>query len=283
MRTSLILLLFNFLLISGCASSGTGLNIYSYQSEEEEGQKFAEEVKKQDPIMNDPKLDQYITHLGKMMIEKGVDDPHFDFTFNVVNSSEVNAFAIPGGHVYVNLALIKEATSEAEMIGVIGHEIGHVIRRHGTKRMTDALLLQVAAVGAESAISDQTSAQVAGVGIAFFGQAGLLMYGRHAELEADQTGVDILFRTGYDVQALPQFFKKLLSIEEARGIKGGGLSELLATHPPTALRIQKAEDYISTLQKQQNPKENSKEFDSIRRYVAPMTPEKSKLTSPQTS
>src|SRR5437016_1576357 len=83
----------------GCSSSGMGLNIYSFQQEEQQGQQFAAQVDKEVKVMHDPVLDQYISGLGQRMISQGVDDPHFAYTFHVVDSSEVNAFAIPGGHL----------------------------------------------------------------------------------------------------------------------------------------------------------------------------------------
>ena len=262
-------------LVSGCSSSGTGLNIFSFDQEAQQGQQFAGQIEKEYKIMHDPKLDSYIKSLGKKMISKGVDDPHFEYTFEVVDSSEVNAFAIPGGHLYVNLALLKEATSESEIVGVVGHEIGHVVHRHGMKRMTDATLLQGLAIGTSAALGENTG-KYAGMGILLFGQAGLLHYGRNAELEADHTGVEILYRTGYDDHALVSFFQKLQKIEETRGVKAGGLSTLLATHPPTADRIRIANEYIATLPTQKSPIVSSPEFEAIRAYIAPMVPSKPK-------
>jgi predicted Zn-dependent protease len=269
----LLLQCFFCLILVGCASSGTGLNIFSYDEEAQQGQQFATQVNHEYKIMHDAKLDAYIQRLGQKMITKGLEDPHFQYTFNVVDSSEVNAFAIPGGHLYVNLALLKEAESESEIVGVVGHEIGHVVHRHGTKRMTDATLLQALAKGT-AAVVGEGGGQYAGLGVLLFGQAGLLKYGRNAELEADHTGVDILYRTNYDVHALSGFFQKLLKIEQQRGAKAGGLTQLLATHPPTAERIHLAEEYISTLPAQKNPQTNSPEFEEIRKYIAPMTPTK---------
>jgi predicted Zn-dependent protease len=272
MKKNHLRLLF-LLVFAGCASSGTGLNFYSYDQEATQGQQFANEINHSYKIMNDPKLDAYIKQLGHKMISEGVSDPHFQYTFEVVDSSEVNAFAIPGGHVFVNLALLKEATSEAEIVGVVGHEIGHVVNRHGTKRMTDATILQGLAQVTSAAVG-QKGGQFAGMGLLLFGQAGLLKYGRNAELEADHFGVDMLYKTNYDVHALAQFFEKLLALEQKYGVKGGGLSELLATHPPTADRIRIVNDYIRTLPPQKNPQTNSPQFEEIRTYIAPMIPTK---------
>lgn len=257
-----------------CAGSGTGLNFYSYEQEAQEGQKFASQIEKEMPIMQDPKLSAYITGLGRNLISKGLDSVPYAYTFQVVDSSEINAFAIPGGHLYVNLGLLKEVKNEAELIGVIGHEIGHVVHRHGTKRMTDAVLLQVAAVGTAAALGKEKNGELAGMGVILFGQVGLLKYGRQAELESDRTGVDILYRTGYDVSGMSSFFEKLQAIENQHGAKRGGLSELLSTHPPTKDRIHEASEYSQTLPKQNSPRYSSPEFEEIRSYIAPMTPSK---------
>ncbi|MCC6277289.1 MAG: M48 family metalloprotease [Oligoflexia bacterium] len=275
MKTSRLFLKVALLIgLIGCAGSGTGLNLYSYEQEASMGAKFAQQIKKEYKLMNDPFLDSYIRRLCSKMVSRGIENPHFDYQCHVVDSSEINAFAIPGGHLYVNLALLKEAESEAELIGVMGHEIGHVVHRHGTKKMTDAALVQLAAAGTAKAAgrnNEQTGA-LAGMGVMLFGQAGLLHYGRKAELESDRTGVDILYRIGYDVQGMPSFFKKLAAIEKSRGVSGGGLSDLLRTHPRSDDRVREAESYIATLPRQQNPMLNGPEWDGLKTYVAKLTP-----------
>lgn len=263
--SSLILLACGFFL-SACGS-GTGLNFYSYQQEASMGAKYAAQVSREMKIMNDPVLTTYVTNLGKRMVAQGLDDAHFEYKFHVVDSKEINAFAIPGGYLYVNLGLLKEAENEAEIVGVVGHEIGHVVHRHGTKRLSDATLLQLAAVGAATA-TGKDNGQYVGLGVMLFGQAGLLKYGRNAELEADRTGVDILYRTGYSARGLTSFFEKLHRIEKEKGVKRGGLGDLLTTHPPTEDRINQANAYASTLTPQKNPIVNSDEFEKIRKYIA---------------
>jgi beta-barrel assembly-enhancing protease len=256
---------------TGCRGSGTGLNFFSYQQEAQEGAKYAVQIEKQMPVMTDPVINNYIQTLGKRMISQGIENPPFEYTFKVVNSSEINAFAIPGGHLYVNLGLLKEAGSEAELVGVLGHEIGHVVHRHGTKRMTDAMLLQMAAIGTSVAVGKEKG-QYAGLGVLLFGNAGLLKYGRQAELESDRTGVEILYRTGYDGRAMAGFFEKLAKLEEQKGAARGGLSHLLATHPPSIERVEHARQYLSTFPPQQNPKTSTPAFEELRRHIAPIVP-----------
>jgi predicted Zn-dependent protease len=256
---------------AGCSSSGTGLNIYSYQQEENIGRQYSEQINKEMKIMQDPTLRNYINNLGHRMISQGIDDPHFEYQFAVVDSSEVNAFAIPGGFLYVNLALIKEAENEAELVGVVGHEIGHVVHRHGTKRMTDASLVQLAA-GLAAKAGGQNQGAFYGLGVVLFGQAGMLKYGRNAELEADRTGVDILYRSGYSPRAMASFFNKLLQIEKSKGAERGGLTELLSTHPATADRVRLAEARAAELPARPTAVLNTPEFEKIKAYVAPMKP-----------
>jgi beta-barrel assembly-enhancing protease len=274
-RRSVICLLSVSLLTlgTGCRGSGTGLNFFSYEQEAAEGAKYAAQIEKQMPIMTDSVINQYIRNLGTRMISRGIEDPKFDYSFKVVNSSEINAFAIPGGHLYVNLGLLKETANEAELVGVLGHEIGHVVHRHGTKRMTDAMLLQMAAVGTSVAVGrDGKTGQIAGLGVLLFGNAGLLKYGRQAELESDRTGVEVLLRTGYDGRAMAGFFEKLAKLEQQRGVRASGLSQLLATHPPSQERVNHALGYLNQFAPQQNPKTTSPEFEELRRHIAPMVP-----------
>ncbi|MBK9293826.1 MAG: M48 family metalloprotease [Oligoflexia bacterium] len=260
---SLILLL---IFLSACGS-GTGINFYSYQQEEAMGAKYAVQVSKEMRIMNDATLNAYVKSLGARMVAQGIDNAPFEYKFHVVDSKEINAFAIPGGYLYVNLGLLKEADNEAELVGVLGHEIGHVVHRHGTKRMSDATLLQLAAVGAAKATGNDNG-QYVGLGVMLFGQAGILKYGRNAELEADRTGVDILYRTGYDSVGIVSFFQKLQKIENEKGVRRGGLATLLSTHPPTHDRIEQANNYRGQFNRQNNARLNSPEFLKIKAYVA---------------
>ncbi|MDZ4678623.1 MAG: M48 family metallopeptidase [Oligoflexia bacterium] len=269
MKTLLILIF--TVALSGCRTSGTGLNLISPQQEASQGAQYAAQVEKEYKVMKDPVLQSYINNLGRKMVAQ-VENPMFEYTFAVIDSSEVNAFAIPGGHMYVNLALLKQAENEAELVGVLGHEIGHVVHRHGTKRMTDAMLVQIAAAGTAIAVGNEKGGQYYGMGVMLLGQGGLLHYGRQAELESDHTGVDILYRSGYDVNGLASFFKKLQKLEEAHGAKRGGLSDLLRTHPPSADRIKEAQAYIAKLPPQKKSIVSTPEFEAMKAYVAPMTP-----------
>jgi len=267
-----------FVFVLACSGSGTGLNLVSYDQEAQLGSQYATEVERQYPMLNDPWLDNYVANLGRFMITKGVPDPKFEYEFKVVNSPEVNAFAIPGGHLFVNVGLLKAATTEAELVGVWGHEIGHVVLRHGTKRLSDAMLLQTLAGLSAEATKGRLgeNSQYVGLGVLLFGQGGLLKYGRNAELEADQFGINMLYATNYDGNALAGFFRKLLKIEQEHGVSSSGLSQLFATHPPTQERIDRAEALVHQRGPQQNPIEVTEAFQEMKTRVASINPPKPK-------
>jgi len=241
------------------------------------GANFAQQIEKEYPMLNDPWLDNYVATLGRKIISQGVPDPKFEYKFRVVNSPEVNAFAVPGGYLYVNVGLLKEAETEAELVGVWGHEIGHVIHRHGTKQATDSVIVQGAVVAGTELSKGKLgdNAQYVGMGALLFGKAGLLKYGRNAELESDVTGVDILYRTNYDAYAMPNFFRKLLALEKQRGAGGNsGLGQLFSTHPPTNDRIERCEKMIQERGPQTNPIKVTDAFLEMKKRVATMDPPK---------
>src|SRR3989338_3944919 len=185
------------LTIGGCATSGRNsgqVNIYSLNAEARLGSYVASQVPSQFPILHDPELTEYTNSLGQKLVGS-IDDPLFDYQFRIIRSPQINAFALPGGYLYANLGLLHEAETEAELAGVLGHEIGHVVARHGTEQLTKAQGFSLClAIGGAALGLTQTELEL----VNLFGQTGLLYYGRAAELEADRIGLEILYKTGYD-------------------------------------------------------------------------------------
>lgn len=168
--------------------------------------------------------------------------PDIEWEFHVLDSQVINAFALPGGKVFISRGLMAQMDNDAQLAGVIGHEIGHVTARHGNERMGKALLAQGAllAVGVAGAVSDEEWMQVLGVGTAVGGQLFLLKYSRSNEIEADELGVRYMARAGYNPVGQIQVMQIL---GKAGG--AGGTPEWLSTHPTSETRIEKLDEIIT--------------------------------------
>lgn len=192
-------------------------------------------------VYDDPKLAAYVTGIGRDLV-RHTEYPDLGFTFTVLNTPTVNAFAIPGGYVYVTRGLLALASNEAELAGVIGHEIGHVIARHGTERQTRSVLTQLGAAAVAMATGNPDLANVASLG----GQAYLQSYSREQELEADTLGVAYMAASGYDPQAMATFlatlgdFSRLQAEMAGRDPSSVDQFDFMASHPRTADRVEKA-------------------------------------------
>lgn len=206
------------------------------------GRQDAEEVNSQVPIVSDPAIRDYIQTLGES-IAKTTSRSDLDWHFYVVNTKQVNAFALPGGYVYVNRGLIESADRLDELTGSLGHEIGHVVERHSVKQMEKAQKtnLGVAAVCTLTNICHSGLAQAA---VQVGGTALFARYSRLDELQADSEGVVNVTRAGYDPQGIPDLFQVLLKEREYQPTVVEGW---FASHPLEEARIQRAKTLISQL------------------------------------
>ncbi len=190
---------------------------------------------------DDPKLARYVTEIGKELVTF-TEVPNLRFTFTILNTPTVNAFAIPGGYVYVTRGLMALASNEAELAGVIGHEIGHVIARHGSERQTQGVLAQLGAAAVAMASGSPELTNVAALG----GQAYLQSYSRDQEFEADTLGVDYMASAGYDPAAMATFlatlrdFSRLQAEMAGRDPNSVDQFNFMASHPRTQDRVEKA-------------------------------------------
>ncbi|HSS18984.1 MAG TPA: M48 family metallopeptidase [Pyrinomonadaceae bacterium] len=189
------------------------------------GRELAAEVDRQAKFVDDPVITEYINRVGQNIVLHS--DTKIPFTIKVIDSDEVNAFALPGGFFYVNKGLILVADNEAEVAGVMAHEIAHVAARHAVENQTKASLLEYLAMG--------TSIFLGGIpGMVFQNTAGLGMLGifmkfsRSAEEEADKLGVQYMYAAGYDPSAMATMFEKL---ESKNKKKPGLISRAFASHP----------------------------------------------------
>jgi len=204
----------------------------STQQEVQMGQEYSAQVNQQLPIVTDPELHRYINVLGDS-IAKLADDRQLEWSFYIVDSKEVNAFAIPGGFIYVNRGLIERVDKMDQLAGVLGHEIGHVVKRHSIKQMEQA---QKANIGVTVGcvllrICDNQAAQA---GIQVAGGALFAKFSRDDETEADVEGVKNVVRAGIDPHGMPEMFAKLL---EERRTRPAGVEAWFLTHPTEEDRI----------------------------------------------
>jgi predicted Zn-dependent protease len=230
--------------IAGCARNPvTGKSELSLVSEAQEiqmGQEASKEVAQSIGLYNDARVQEYVAQLGKRMAEAS-ERPKLPWEFHVVDDASVNAFALPGGFIYVTRGLMTSINDEAELATVLGHEIGHVTNRHSVQQISKAQLAQLG-LGIGSILSSDIArfGQLAGAGL----QILFLKYSRDAENQADQAGFRYALNQSYDVREMPKVFVTLDRISQASG--GGKLPEWLATHPDPGNRIKHIERMLDT-------------------------------------
>jgi predicted Zn-dependent protease len=222
----------------GC-DRGIG-NWYSLEKQIEMGRGYAQQVESTTKLVTDPEITEYVNRIGQNLVRNS--DAQVPFTIKVVDTDDINAFALPGGFFYVDSGLILAADNEAELAGVMAHEIAHVAACHLARENTRGQLMQLASiplifVGGGIGYAAQSLASIAI-------PMGFLRFARSFESEADFLGVEYLYRAGYDPQALTSFFEKIKAMEKH---KPGTLAKTFETHPQTPDRIAKTQQEINTL------------------------------------
>lgn len=237
-----------------------GFNLFSPEQDVELGRQSAQQITQQVSLMRDERIVNYVRGLGAKLAAQASGEK-FPYQFNVVATSEINAFALPGGFIFVNAGTIAAAKNEGELAGVIAHEITHVALRHGTNQASKAYLAK-AGLGVLGAIAGSGDSPELGQVVESIGGAGanmvLLKFGRTAETQADLEGARIMAEAGYDPRDMAGFFQTL----EARG--GQGVPEFLSDHPNPGNRIAAINNVVPTLQLKPHPVRNSEEFQQIK-------------------
>jgi beta-barrel assembly-enhancing protease len=213
------------------------INFISLDKEIAMGRQLAAEIERQVKLIDDPTINEYVNRVGQNIVRNS--DAKVPFTIKVVESDEINAFALPGGFFYVNSGLILAADDESELAGVMAHEIAHVAARHGTEQASKAELINFASIPLifMGGVGGFALRQAAG----FLIPMQFLQFSRKDEAEADYLGLQYLYNTGYDPGAAVSFFEKLQAKESA---KPGTVSKMFSTHPPTGDRIEMSKKNI---------------------------------------
>ena len=239
---------------------GEGVNFYSLEKEIALGRQLAQEVERQAKVVDDSLISEYVSRVGQNLVRNS--DAKVPFTIKVLDSEEVNAFALPGGFFFVNSGLILKADSEAELAGVMAHEIAHVAARHGTRQATRAQIAQIGMLAASIDIPYGWTGYAIRQGAGLAIPIGFLTFSRAQEREADHLGLQYMYKAGYDPIAFVDFFEKIQSLEKK---KPGSIAKVFATHPMTDDRITAAQEEI---QKDLTPKAeyvvNTSEFLDIK-------------------
>jgi predicted Zn-dependent protease len=244
---------------------GKGLgDWYSLDKEIRMGKQFAQQVESSVKLVQDPVVTEYVNRIGQNLVRNS--DAQVPFTIKVVDSDEVNAFALPGGFFYVNSGLILAADEEAELAGVMSHEIAHVAARHATRQMTRGnwanlatLPLIFVPMGAGAYYGLQAAAS--------FGlPAAFMKFSRNFEAEADYLGLQYMYKTGYDPQAFISFFEKVQAQEKK---KPGSLAKAFSSHPQTPDRIEQSQKEMATILPSRDQYiVSTSEFDQVKARLA---------------
>ena len=246
-----------------------GYNFYSPQEDAQLGKEYSAQVDKQLPLLKDAEALKYLNSLGKRLVAFAPNNhPEYAWQFRIVNSAEINAFALPGGYIYVNRGVFDAAENEAQLAGVIAHESGHVVMRHGTHIASQAVLAQggMAILTSIFGQSNSLTSQLAQLGLGLGVDSLLLKNSRTAETQADEVGTYILYQAGYDPHAMVQFFQIIAKKYPQRTL------QFFSDHPNPENRIKDVDAEIAQLGPPRGAKMDSSEFDGVKQYLAALAP-----------
>ena len=241
---------------------GGGLDFFSLEREQALGKELAGEVESDSHLITDPAITEYVNRVGQNLVRNS--DAKVPFVIKVIDSDEVNAFALPGGYFYVNSGLILAADNEAELAGVMAHEIAHVAARHATKNETKSQILNLASIPLIFVGGPIGYAVREAMGLAI--PMGYMKFSRDMEREADLLGLEYAYATGYDPQEFVRFFETIKAGEKR---KQSFLAKTFATHPMTGERIKRAQEEIAKyLPPKQQYIVDTSEFERVKARLA---------------
>jgi len=242
---------------------GKGLDFYSLDKEVALGRQLSQQVDKSAKLITDPVITEYVNRVEQNLARNS--DCREPITAKVIDSDLVNAFALPGGYLYINSGLILRADEESELAGVMGHETAHICLRHGTKNATRQDLVQLASIPAMMFIPYSLAGLAMYQGMNFAIPVAFLKFSRDEERQADYFGLQYMYKAGYDPNAFVSFFEK---VEAAEKKEPGTVATIFADHPPTPDRIEAIQKEIATiLPARDEYVVSTSEFDAVKKRL----------------
>jgi beta-barrel assembly-enhancing protease len=236
-----------------------GFNMYSPEQDIELGRQAEQQVLRQVRVHPNRDVQEFVQQMGARLVATPA-ATNYPFRFTVIQEESINAFALPGGPVFIHSGLIRAASTEGELAGVIAHEIAHVVLRHGTSQASKANLVQLPAMLAGAALGNSAGA-LGQLGLSVALESVLLRYSRNAETEADALGARMMYEAGYDPLEMARFFQKL---EESGGARA---PEFLSSHPNPGSRVSKVSAEVRTFPSKRY-QAGSGRFNEIQRMVS---------------
>jgi predicted Zn-dependent protease len=240
MRNARLLpLTFALVLFLGNCGSGSNFNLITLEEEWQLGAQLSQDINRQVRLNNDAEVNAYVRKLGQAIVAQ-TPMRNLPWEFHVINDPAINAFAIPGGHVYVNTGLIAAADNASELAGVMAHEISHGVARHSTEQLTRQQGISVIAqmvLGQNANALATIAAQIAAGG-------AMARFSREAEREADELGIQYMAAAGYNPRGMASMFQELLDNEKSQP---GKVQQFFSTHPLTTQRVKDAENRAAKL------------------------------------
>jgi len=245
-----------------------GWNMFSHDQDILLGREGVVEVEKQMPLVKNAAVEHYVNNLGRRLVGFAPGNTDYPWTFKVVDSKDINAFALPGGFIYINRGVLEVADNEAQVAGVIAHEIGHAVMRHGTHQASQAMLAQMplAILGSVLGQSGSLMGQLAQAGISCGVGSLMLKNSRGAETQADQMGTYILYHANYDPYAMAQFFEIIGKKYPQPGL------QFFSDHPNPGNRIKNVDALIPQLGPAKKGSTDSPEFQATKKRALALPP-----------
>jgi beta-barrel assembly-enhancing protease len=227
------ILIFTLALVVSATTATGGLQLVSVNDEIAVGRKAQQQVRKQVPQLRDTTVNRYIDSLGGRLAARA-DGPRYPYSFDVANYREINAFALPGGPIWVHRGLIDAAQNEAQLAGVIAHEVAHVANRHAARQMTKGTFANVGLGLLGAFLGDGTAAQVAQLGAGIAANATMMKFSRDDEREADMKALRYMKQAGYDPRGMVEFLQVLRA---RQGRDPGSVQTFFSSHPAPGERV----------------------------------------------
>ena len=244
--TVLTLLLVSLAWAQGPTRFRPGFNLFSKEQDVQLGQENAAQIRKHMVVVHDPYLTEYVTRVGKRLVSaREAQESGFPFTFEVVADPSINAFALPGGPMFINTGLLRAVDNEAQLAGVMGHEMSHVILRHGTNQASKSKLIELPAVLGSQVAGGSLVGQLTQLGIGLGANSVLLKFSRSAESQADLMGSHLMAEAGYNPTEMARFFQKLDAENGSRA------PQFFSDHPNPGNREKAIEEEVQRLPAQQ--------------------------------